>query len=1412
MSKLRSQLENLMSQQSGGDQPQGNHGGGYPHPGQPLAQPVMPHMMQHPNPAMANPHYPPQQAYPVPPQYGHPQVYQPEFHGYPQTAHGQHGLQNAPGPMGYPQQDHGNSGYLSNPTPQPPIPAATAAPVPANPNRGAGQAPSVGAPNTHRKPAGAVSSAQPVKQNPQTPEFQNIKSSLDRLANKLQHVTQAQQASSAQTNRSHDAAMLGELRREFEKINGLLRGLKQLMEAQNSGGQMNAEIQHISQTVRHLSDVQATQPDQIAMMANEIRSLGTQLEALIANSRSKFDLAPIQHELHQNFAALGSRLELLTKDNRSIDALAQAVENNHSKLLNRIDTIAAGSQAAPDEGLITQIRALEQAVAGLPRSHQMQGINGQLQQLASAMDQLGQPDESNAIVQRNLSSIESRLDEITRGLVAISSGGNNGGSEDLQRIEARVASLAKSVEDFVASGVANGPAADLSQISAIPMDVKNSLASFEDKLGAMANAQNLSSNPEHLVEIASYQNEIVEALHSLEAKIDGNPEHTGNGLVGNNPANDPRLEELVVLPDIIKNSLDSLDQKLALIDASKLPELDGLAAQINRLSERLDDLSAVPLQETDGSTVAFARDNEVIASKLEDLVARIDTLQSQMEISTQAPEDSGQQPDLVDLGFAQLEQQLETIAAQLGSTGSGEFTPLDSRLDRIEQGLASSRDVAIEVAMEAAEKAASQAAQEAANSMAGSFQAGDGAVGAGGIDPSVFSALAEDVRLLAENTGNSSEHGEVNFEGVEQALSNIVDRIGGLEQQINTNSTTSVDAIAMLAEQSQTNLQHVRSMLESLGANNAGGAPKQPDFAGGYQSQLQPNTFAEEALPTAPIAMEEVEDQRYPVHPAATHEFTQEAMYAADAPLQPNSDFDALPEVAETPAMQHGGENLAPVVENDVPLAPGTGYPEVPPAVQAAHMAASPTPPADEAAAGTDFIAAARRAAQAAQHEANAAQQELEANSKRTKAGGIIGKLPEMFAKRKKVMILAAAAVLVAALAIPLSSTFLGNSGDGVKVASQNTTGPEISLVSPDQSDDGDVMAKSDLEAKSDSTVLMDAPNASQVSKQSFSNDPNEDLAEDSFTPDETTQSSATVDQVEEVVELEKAITKAPMPPSEVGNIELRQAAANGDEVALFEVGRRYTDGVGVNRDLGEASKWYELSASAGFGPAQYRLGNFYEKGHGVKRDLKLASEWYVKAADAGNALAMHNLAVINATGVVTEEPDMKTAVSWFTRAADLGVKDSQVNLGILYTRGMGVEQNTVEAYKWFAIASKAGDADASAKRDTVANAMRPDQLEQARAEVALWKAKIVDPAANTVSIPDSWKNKNAESVGFTAQQFIQTAQNLLTKHGFDPGPADGLMGDKTRDAIMAFQQRSGLDVDGKLSQELLNKLRQDTI
>ncbi|WP_113152782.1 peptidoglycan-binding protein [Nitratireductor sp. OM-1] len=74
-------------------------------------------------------------------------------------------------------------------------------------------------------------------------------------------------------------------------------------------------------------------------------------------------------------------------------------------------------------------------------------------------------------------------------------------------------------------------------------------------------------------------------------------------------------------------------------------------------------------------------------------------------------------------------------------------------------------------------------------------------------------------------------------------------------------------------------------------------------------------------------------------------------------------------------------------------------------------------------------------------------------------------------------------------------------------------------------------------------------------------------------------------------------------------------------------------------------------------------------------------------------------------------------------------------------------------------------------------------------------RSRQVPPSARIVQRP-------------SVRQDVREVQSLLARLGYDPGPADGLMGRRTRNAIIAFERDSGLAVRGEVSSNLLDLLR----
>ena len=215
--------------------------------------------------------------------------------------------------------------------------------------------------------------------------------------------------------------------------------------------------------------------------------------------------------------------------------------------------------------------------------------------------------------------------------------------------------------------------------------------------------------------------------------------------------------------------------------------------------------------------------------------------------------------------------------------------------------------------------------------------------------------------------------------------------------------------------------------------------------------------------------------------------------------------------------------------------------------------------------------------------------------------------------------------------------------------------------------------------------------------------------------------------------------------PIAIGGPKLRSAAVAGDAAAAYEIAKRYAEGRGVPVDLEEAARWFERAAGMGLAPAQFRYASMLEKGQGVHKDLTQARRLYLAAAGKGNGKAMHNLAVLHAEGV-DGRPDYSTAVQWFRKAAQRGIADSQYNLAVLCERGLGTTRSYAEAYKWFALAAAQGDNESARKRNEVTSHMDPATLAAAQETVRTFVPDAQPEEAIAVAQPPGGWDVAAEA------------------------------------------------------------------
>lgn len=183
------------------------------------------------------------------------------------------------------------------------------------------------------------------------------------------------------------------------------------------------------------------------------------------------------------------------------------------------------------------------------------------------------------------------------------------------------------------------------------------------------------------------------------------------------------------------------------------------------------------------------------------------------------------------------------------------------------------------------------------------------------------------------------------------------------------------------------------------------------------------------------------------------------------------------------------------------------------------------------------------------------------------------------------------------------------------------------------------------------------------------------------------------------------------------------KAAESGCAFAQHNLGLCYYMGLGVERSLDKARKWFLQSAMNGFADAQYNfaamclnsgsepamafewlskaaaqnvakahyfLGNCYFNGYGVEKSYEKAVECYTKAARKKNKIAnaQSQLGVCHQNGYGVEQSDEK-AIEWFEKAGMNGISEAQYMLGKYYLTHNEIVRHIEQAEYWLGCAKK---------------------------------------------------------------------------------------------------------------------------
>ncbi|MCO5732940.1 peptidoglycan-binding protein [Rhizobium sp. SSA_523] len=1040
-------------------------------------------------------------------------------------------------------------------------------------------------------------------------------------------------------------------------------------------------------------------------------------------------------------------------------------------------------------------------------------LRDELMRLAEGVDGLSQRTPSGA------GDIRAELEELRRLIDGLAS------ADSLHRMEARWTALEDRFEDLDAAGIQKELIALAYRIDGVKAELGTmidnpSIRALEDKILTLAAmVEDLGARP------AQAEAHFVDHFSHLDQRLD---EISRAVAVGARPRFEAeeqaamgRLEERLAL---LTDSIDSLAQ---MQDAQRLEErLEDLASAMHQmpqaeLTSYLSDLS----RKIDA--LGYEQTSHGLAGRLDDLSRRLDELGS--------PASGIDRP--AGLGFERIEERLDEIAARLDEAANDPIGDNQSIVNLERQiahlssllseprgqdaaslpGNLDQRIASIESYMSTSDEYILEAARHAAEAVIESYAHGS-PKGSAGPDTAALAGLAQDLRHLEDLARSSEERTQATFDGLHRTLVKIAERLdrmegGGLSRagdmppaaELRPPMAAAVTAqpvkeerpvLARASEELLSETAARPDRLQASGAEKAG-------LLSGLTKRLRPKAKA--------VAVQPV-----------------------------RADLEPAPAIEPADAVSDEHDNEL--------LEPGSGMPDVRKIlerVRASQMANPATANADGE--RVDYIAAARRAAKAAAQESDPSQSLLKdvpgrakASSKKPGDAPAAAGRQGIFGRHRRPILMAVGAILLALMAMPLVNTLTrGERSASLPVTTTSQQKPADSRAAPSapvaERASETQGAALDRQIGSDQTASAFAPPAqdddvSAAAEPAGTQPPAGAGAPDQALAGEASpapgpgaapaggQASAAAETAAEdapavdgapAVEAAQAATAATaiVIPETIGPKSLADAAAKGDPQALFEIGARYTEGrAGLATDAKEAARWYQLAADQGFAPAQYRLGSLYEKGTGVARDIAKAMDLYRQAAGAGNASSMHNLAVLYASGAAGTA-DFKSAVEWFEKAADHGITDSQFNLAILYARGNGTAQNLEESYKWFAIAARNGDKDAAQKRDEVANALKPEQLQSAKAKADTWKPQPLQDRANGVNLPDEWVGKGQTTASIDMEKAVRNIQAILNKKGYDAGQPDGRMGKKTVAAIKAFQKKNGLPEDGTITEPMVRKL-----
>lgn len=130
-----------------------------------------------------------------------------------------------------------------------------------------------------------------------------------------------------------------------------------------------------------------------------------------------------------------------------------------------------------------------------------------------------------------------------------------------------------------------------------------------------------------------------------------------------------------------------------------------------------------------------------------------------------------------------------------------------------------------------------------------------------------------------------------------------------------------------------------------------------------------------------------------------------------------------------------------------------------------------------------------------------------------------------------------------------------------------------------------------------------------------------------------------------------------------------RKAAEQEYVPAFWEMGNAYRDGLGVERNFGEAAAWFTRGVQVGDPSCMTFLGLMHFRGEGMAEDEEAAVQLWREAADMDNSDAMLYLGVCCEKGFGGLKKSGRNAAAWYRMADYYGSSSAAESLAELYRR-----------------------------------------------------------------------------------------------------------------------------------------------